>query len=141
MKTQYATAAVALGGRNGTVTVENSPLVFEMASPPEMGGTGKAGANPEQLFAAGYAACFGSALQHAVRVRKLPIPAPAVRAAVGIGRNDEGNYELVVDIVATILGVEQALADELVKEAHAICPYSNATRGNITVTVAAKTKE
>lgn len=141
MKAQYTTTAMALGGRNGTVTVEGSPLKYDMAPPPEMGGMGKEGANPEQLFAAGYAACFGSALQHAVRVRKLPIPAPAVRATVSIGRNDAGNYELAVDIVAAIPGVEQELADELAREAHAICPYSNATRGNITVTVAAITRE
>jgi lipoyl-dependent peroxiredoxin len=138
VKADYKTTAVSKGGRNGMVIVENSALQFDMASPAEMGGTGKTGTNPEQLFAAGYSACFGSALQHAVRVRKLPIPAPMVQATVGIGRNESGGYSLAVDIVATITGVDQALADAIVQEAHAICPYSNATRGNIEVTVTAK---
>jgi osmotically inducible protein OsmC len=138
MQAQYKTTATSVGGRNGTVTVENSDLRFEMASPPEMGYTNKAGVNPEQLFAAGYSACFGSALQHAARVRKLPIPPPTVQATVGIGRNESGNYALAVDIVATISGVDQELADTLVQEANAICPYSNATRGNIDVTAVAK---
>jgi lipoyl-dependent peroxiredoxin len=138
MQAQYKTTAVSVGGRNGTVSVDGSPLRFDMAPPPEMGGLGKTGANPEQLFAAGYSACFGSALQHAVRARKLPIPSPTVQATVGIGKNEAGNFSLAVDIVATIPGVDQALADALVQEAHAICPYSNATRGNIEVTVSAK---
>lgn len=140
MKAQYTTTAYAAGGRNGTVTVENSPLKFDMASPAEMGGQGKVGVNPEQLFAAGYAACFGSALQHVVRVRKLNIPAPDVRATVGIGRNDEGNFELAVDIEAVLPGIDSELAEELAREAHTVCPYSNATRGNIRVTVTAVTK-
>lgn len=140
MQAQYQTKAYSQGGRNGTVRVEGSALSFQMASPPEMGGQGREGANPEQLFAAGYAACFGSALQHAVRVRKLPIPAPDVQVTVGIGRNEAGNYELSADIVAEITGVDQSLADTLAQEAHAICPYSNATRGNIQVTVSARVK-
>lgn len=138
MQVQYRTTAVSAGGRNGTVSVENTPLYFEMASPQEMGGMGKVGTNPEQLFAAGYSACFGSALQHAVRARKLNIPAPTVKVTVGIGRMETGNFGLDVEIVATIPGVEQALADTLVQEAHAICPYSSATRGNIEVAVSAK---
>jgi lipoyl-dependent peroxiredoxin len=137
---QYKTTAISQGGRNGNVSVENSPLKFDMALPTEMGGTGKTGVNPEQLFAAGYSACFGSAMQHVVRVRKLPIPAPEVQVTVGIGKNEAGQNILAVDIVATITGVDQALADTLVQEAHAICPYSNATRGNIDVTVTAKVK-
>lgn len=140
MKAQYTATAVSSGGRNGTVKVTGSPLQFEMAPPPEMGGTGKAGANPEQLFAAGFAACFGSALQHAVRVRKLPVPAPDVQVTVGIGRDEAGAYQLSADIVATILGVDQATADALAQEANAVCPYSNATRGNIQATVSARTK-
>jgi lipoyl-dependent peroxiredoxin len=138
MKAQYTTTAISKGGRNGSVQVLNSPLQFEMALPPEMGGTGKVGVNPEQLFAAGFASCFGSALQHAVRVRKLPIPAPDVQLTIGIGRNDEGNFELAADIVAIIPGVDQALADTLAQEASAVCPYTNATRGNIQVTITAR---
>jgi lipoyl-dependent peroxiredoxin len=140
MQAQYTTTAISSGGRNGSVKVLNSPLQFEMALPPEMGGIGKTGVNPEQLFAAGFAACFGSALQHAVRVRKLPIPAPDVQLTIGISRNESGNYELAADIVATISGVDQAMADTLLQEANAVCPYSNATKGNIRVTLLAQLK-
>jgi lipoyl-dependent peroxiredoxin len=138
MKAQYSTTAISKGGRNGSVQVLDSPLQFEMALPPEMGGTGKVGVNPEQLFAAGFASCFGSALQHAVRVRKLPIPAPDVQLTIGIGRNEAGNFELAADIVAIIPGVDQALADTLAQEASAVCPYTNATRGNIQVNITAR---
>jgi Ohr subfamily peroxiredoxin len=80
----YKTTAVSTGGRDGKVIVENSPLEFEMALPAELGGKKKFGANPEQLFAAGYSACFGSALQHVIRAKKLSIPAPTVQISVGI---------------------------------------------------------
>lgn len=138
MKALYTTTALSTGGRAGKVAVENSPLDFEMAPPAEMGGA-KPGVNPEQLFAAGYAACFGSALQHVIRVRKLNIPAPNVRITVGIDKNDDGYY-LSADIVGIIKDVNQATADDLVNEAHTVCPYSKATRGNIEVTVSAQTE-
>lgn len=135
MNIAYQTTAYSTGGRNGHVRVEGTPIDFEMATPAEMGGNKKEGINPEQLFAAGYAACFGSALQHAVRVRKLNIPAPDVQATVGIGRNDEGNFQLEVALVAIVDTEDAALAESLAQEAHMVCPYSHATRGNITVTV------
>lgn len=137
MKIQYETTAVSTGGRDGRVVVENSPLEFEMAPPAEMGGT-KAGVNPEQLFAAGYSACFGSAVQHVVRVKRLSVQAPSIHVKVGIGRNDAGGYSLAVDITAVFRDVTQETADALVNEAHRVCPYSNATRGNIDVKVAAR---
>lgn len=136
MKALYTTIALSTGGRNGKVAVENSTLEFDMSPPAEMGGA-KPGINPEQLFAAGYAACFGSALQHVIRVRKLNIPAPDVRITVGIDKNEEGHF-LMADIVGIFKDVAQAAADELVSEAHNVCPYSKATRGNIEVTVSAK---
>jgi lipoyl-dependent peroxiredoxin len=138
MKALYKTAAISTGGRSGKVIVEDSSLSFDMSPPKEMGGT-KPGTNPEQLFAAGYSACFGSALQHVIRQRKLPIPAPDVRLTVGINTDDTGGYYLIAEIVAKINGVDIATADELVKEAHTICPYSKATRGNIEVKVSAET--
>ena len=138
MKILYKANAAAVGGRDGQVSVENSPVRFEMASPAELGGTKGVGFNPEQLFAAGYAACFGSALQHVFKVRRLNMAAPEVHAAVGIGRNDAGGYSLAVDITAVFHGIDQAAADALVNEAHQVCPYSNATRGNIDVTVSAR---
>lgn len=137
MKALYTATALSTGGRSGKVTVENSPLEFDMSPPAEMGGT-KPGVNPEQLFAAGYAACFGSALQHVVRVRRLHIPAPDVRLTVGIDRNGSGDYYLSAEIVAIIKGVDQGIADELAREAHTVCPYSRATMGNIEVLVSAK---
>lgn len=141
MDIMYKTTAVSTKGRSGKVVVENSQLEFTMAPPVELGGTPesqKNGVNPEQLFAAGYAACFGSALQHVIREKKLPIPTPVVEATVGIGKNESGGFELAVDIVAVISGLEQAAADDVVNEAHYVCPYSNATRGNIEVKVSAK---
>jgi Ohr subfamily peroxiredoxin len=137
MNIQYKTTAVAVGGRDGIVHVENTPIHFEMAKPAEMGGKKSYGFNPEQLFAAGYAACFGSALQHVLRVRKLNLPVPEVHVTAAIGENDGGN-QLAVDILAVFTGVEQDAADKLVAEAHQICPYSKATRGNIEVNVSAK---
>ncbi|NLE24145.1 MAG: organic hydroperoxide resistance protein [Clostridiaceae bacterium] len=141
MNIMYKTTAVSTKGRSGKVVVENSPLEFSMTPPVEMGGLPEAqqnGVNPEQLFAAGYAACFGSALQHVVREKKLPIPTPGVEVTVGIGKNDGGGFELAVDIVALISGLDQAAADEVVNEAHYVCPYSNATRGNIQVNISAR---
>jgi Ohr subfamily peroxiredoxin len=138
MKTLYKTKAVSVGGRDGQAYVENTPIHFEMALPPELGGAKASGFNPEQLFAAGYAACFGSALQHVFRAHKLTLPPPEVDVTVHIGSNDKGGFQLAVDILATIQGVEQDAAERLALEAHQVCPYSNATRGNIEVNVSAK---
>jgi osmotically inducible protein OsmC len=139
MKILYKTKAVSSGGRdNGKVRIENSPFEFEMTKPSELGGTGKAGANPEQLFAAGYAACFESALMHVARLKDLTLKSTSVAVEVGIGPNGKGGFLLNAAITATISGVDQATADTLVQEAHQVCPYSNATRGNIEVTVSAR---
>jgi len=134
MKALYTTTAKSTGGRSGNVSVNGSTLAFEMTPPAEMGGK-KPGVNPEQLFAAGYAACFGSALQHVVRVRKLHIPTPDVQLTVGIDQDASGGFFLSAEIVGIFKGVEPSLADELVKEAHTVCPYSKATMGNIEVTL------
>ncbi|NLL96549.1 MAG: organic hydroperoxide resistance protein [Clostridiaceae bacterium] len=138
MEVIYKIKAVSTIGRNGKVVVENSALEFEMSPPVEMGGQNNGGANPEQLFAAGYAACFGSALQHVIREKKLPIPTPSVEVTVGIGKDESGGFELTADITGLISGVSQEEADRLVQEAHNVCPYSKATRGNIQVNVSAK---
>lgn len=141
MKILYNTTAISTGGRDGKVVVENSPLEFEMALPAELGGAKKNGANPEQLFAAGYAACFGSALQHVLRAKKMSIQIPSIHLTVGIGRNDDNGFSLAVNIVAVFKDIGQDTAEELVNEAHQVCPYSNATRGNIDVTVLAKVEK
>ena len=138
MNINYKATAYATGGRDGHVRVDDSPIDFEMALPAGLGGKKIEGANPEQLFAAGYAACFGSALQHVIRVRRLRLPPPDVQATVGIGRNDAGNFQLEVEIVAIIDTDDAALADSLTQEAHQVCPYSHATRGNITVTLSGR---
>lgn len=138
MNIDYKTSALSTGGRNGHVRVDGTPIDFEMALPAEMGGGNKKGVNPEQLFAAGYAACFGSALQHAIRARKLKLAPPDVQAEVGIGRNEAGNFQLEVALVAIVDTDDAALAQSLAEEAHMVCPYSHATRGNITVTVSGK---
>ena len=138
MKILYQTTAVAVGGRDGQVSVANVPIKFEMATPPELAGTKGVGFNPEQLFAAGYSACFGSAVQHVLKLRRLTLDPPQVKATVGIGRNDAGGFALAVDMEVTFHGVDQATADDLAAQAHLVCPYSNATRGNIDVHVTAK---
>lgn len=138
MDIMYTTKAVSSKGRSGKVIVENSTLEFEMSAPIEMGGQQGNGVNPEQLFAAGYAACFGSALQHVIREKKLRIPTPDVEVTVGIGKNEAGGFELTADITAIISGVNETEADKIAQEAHYVCPYSNATRGNIQVNVSAK---
>ena len=140
MRILYQTKAVSTGGRDGQVTVEGSPLHFDMATPAELGGTKGAGVNPEQLFAAGYSACFGSAIQHVYKVKRLTFAPPDVHTTVGIGRNEAGGFSLAVEIQAVFTGVDQATADAVVAEAHQVCPYSNATRGNIDVTVSATVK-
>ena len=134
----YETSAVSTGGRDGKVVVENSPLKFEMALPSEIGGKKIAGVNPEQLFAAGYSACFGSSMQFAIRNKKISIPDPTVKITVGMGKNDAGGFALSVEIVATLYGIDQELADAILKEAHNICPYSNAIKGNVEVSLIAK---
>lgn len=140
MNIVYQTKAVSTGGRDGHVQVQNSPLSFDMAVPKEMGGNKAEGVNPEQLFAAGYSACFGSALQHVIRVKKLHMASPDVHVTVGIGTNDEGGFFLAVEILAVFTGIDQDTADRLANEAHQVCPYSKATRGNIEVTVTAQVR-
>lgn len=138
MKILYTTKAISEGGRDGSVIVENSPMKFEMAPPSELGGSGKSGTNPEQLFAAGYSACFGSAMQLVANRKKITPKSTSIAVEVGIGSNHKGGFSLAVSIVATFSGIDQAAADMLVQEAHNVCPYSNAVKGNIDVTVSAK---
>ena len=102
--------------------------------PKEMGGAGGA-PNPELLFAAGYAACFHSALQAVARAQKVAIDGSSVGSRVGIGSNGQGGFGLAVELEVNIPGVDPAVAQQLADAAHQVCPYSNATRGNIEVTV------
>jgi lipoyl-dependent peroxiredoxin len=107
--------------------------------PKELGGSGRQPAtNPEQLFAAGYAACFENALLRAARERKLPAPETSVTASVGIGRIEKGRFGLTVDLRVSMPGLDRAQAEELARIAHEeICPYSRAERGNVEVSLGA----
>jgi len=136
MKVICHAEALATGeGRNGHVRSTDGRVELDVAVPKEMGGSGD-GSNPEQLFAAGYAACFHSALLGVARQRKVSVADSAIGASVSIGPLDAGGYTLAVHLEASLPGVERAVAQELVEAAHQVCPYSNATRGNIDVTVA-----
>jgi Ohr subfamily peroxiredoxin len=135
MSSVYTATATATGdGRNGHARSSDGVIDVDLAIPKEMGGTGGA-TNPEQLFAAGYAACFLSALKLVARQQQAPIVDAGVTAEVGIGPNGEGGFGLEVALHVELGGVEQAVAERLVEAAHQVCPYSNATRGNVPVTL------
>ena len=136
MNVVYTAAAHATGdGRNGHARSEDGILDIDMRVPKEMGGAGGA-ANPEMLFAAGYAACFHSALKVVGRQDKLNVDGSEVIASVGIGQLDNGGFGLAVDLKVSVPNVaDRAAAEALVAKAHQVCPYSNATRGNIPVTL------
>ena len=133
MNVLYTAAALSTGdGRNGHVTSSDGFVDLDLATPKEMGGEGGA-SNPEELFAAGYAACFHSALKGVAKRQNLTITESAVAAEVGLGRREDGGFGLTVALHVELGGVDQATADELVAAAHQVCPYSDATRGNVDV--------
>ncbi|RYY18350.1 MAG: organic hydroperoxide resistance protein [Cytophagaceae bacterium] len=135
----YTATAKATGGRDGRAVSSDHAIDLPLSTPKEMGGPGKAGAtNPEQLFAAGYAACFDGALNLVARLEKTPISGSTIEAAVSFGK-DGDNYGLAVDMHVNIPGLSQAQAEELVAKAHQVCPYSRATRGNIEVNLSTTT--
>lgn len=130
----YSTSATATGGRDGQSATTDGAFAVKLATPKEMGGAGGVGNNPEQLFAAGYAACFLGATKFVAAQSKQTIPVDAtVTATVGIGQRSEGGFGLTVALAITLPGMERATAEALVAKAHQICPYSNATRNNIDV--------
>ena len=134
----YTTKVTAVGGRSGTVKSEDGILDLTLAMPKELGGKGGA-TNPEQLFAAGYAACFHGALKLVAGKQKVSFTDSAVTAEVGIGPNDAGGFALEVTLRVELGGIEQSAAEALVEAAHQVCPYSNATRGNVPVTLEVET--
>lgn len=132
---KYTTSAKASGGgRNGLAGLENGQLTVTMASPKELGGSGL-GHNPEELFATGYAACYLGAMRFAASSEKLgTVPDSAtVKAEVGIGPRSDGGFGLKVKLVVSLPGLERSVAEKIVERGHFICPYSNATKGNIEV--------
>ncbi len=130
----YTASAISTGGRDGRVKTEDGTLDLAIAAPKALGGSGLAGTNPEQLFAAGYSACFGSAVAHVARAQKLTTGPFNIAAKVAIGPV-AGVYGLAVELVATFPEMPREQAEALVNAAHQVCPYSNATRGNIVVDV------
>lgn len=129
----YTATATAWGGREGRAASEDGVLDLELAVPKEMGGPGGDKTNPEQLFATGYAACFHGALKLVASREKVDASESAVSVTVGIEPNDAGGFQLSAKIEAEIAGVDEATVQKLVEMAHQVCPYSNATRGNMPV--------
>lgn len=130
----YQAHATATGGRDGTVRSSDGLLDLKLSVPREMGGAG-GGVNPEQLFAAGYSACFIGAMKFVAGLQKVAMPADAsINATVGIGKIPAG-FGIEVQMVVNLPGMDRAVAQALVNKAHEVCPYSNATRGNIEVSI------
>jgi osmotically inducible protein OsmC len=135
MKTLYTAEALATGeGRDGHGRSSDGRLDFDLAVPKEMGGSGN-GTNPEQLFAVGYAACFHSALRLVGRQDKVDVSDSSVGARVSLGQLDNGGFGLAVELEVTLPNVDAETARKVTEKAHRVCPYSNATRGNIDVTL------
>jgi Ohr subfamily peroxiredoxin len=138
MKTLYTAVATAHGGREGHVTSDDGMLDLELRMPKALGGPGGAGSNPEQLFAAGYAACFESALRVAARREKKALQDARITAQVSLSAADNGRYVLSVELRAHVDGLFLEETRALMEAAHEVCPYSNATRGNIDVKLVAE---
>lgn len=129
----YRTSVESTGGRDGSSKAADGSLELKLSTPRELGGAGGDGTNPEQLFAAGYSACFIGAMKFVAARDKLPISkTPSVKATVGIGPIATG-FGIEVDLEVSLPGIERDAAQELVNRAHVVCPYSNATKGNIDV--------
>ncbi|MHB1056377.1 MAG: organic hydroperoxide resistance protein [Rhodanobacter sp.] len=134
-KVLYRSKATATGGRDGRAVSSDNVLDIKLATPKELGGAGGDGTNPEQLFAAGYSACFLGAMKFVAAQQKLQLPADTqVTGQVGIGQIPTG-FGIEVELTISIPGLPRADAEALVQKAHIVCPYSNATRGNIDVTL------
>ena len=133
-KVLYQAHATSTGGRDGTSRTSDGSLDVKLAVPKEMGGPG-GGVNPEQLFAAGYSACFIGAMKFVAGTEKIAIPAnTSIAATVGIGQIPQG-FGIEVQLAVSVPGMDRAAAQALIDKAHQVCPYSNATRGNIEVTI------
>lgn len=130
----YETRAKATGGRDGAAETLSGSFKVTLSTPKELGGAGGTGNNPEELFAAGYAACFIGAMKFVGGQEKIAVPADAaVTSTVGIGPRAEGGFGLTVALEVSLPGLDKAAAEDLVAKAHQVCPYSNATRNNIDV--------
>lgn len=138
MKTLYTATVSVHGGREGRAQSDDGVLDLDLRIPKGMGGPGGAGSNPEQLFAAGYAACFESALRFTARAQKKPLQDARITAQVSLNTTDTGKFVLGVELRGHIDGVSVDETRALMAAAHETCPYSNATRGNIEVKLIAE---
>ena len=136
MQVLYTANATATGGRDGRAVSSDNQLSVKLTTPKELGGAGGEGTNPEQMFAAGYSACFIGAMKFVAAAQKISLPADtSINGLVGIGPNGKGGFGLEVTLNVSLPGMERSAAEALVHKAHEVCPYSNATRGNIEVTL------
>ncbi|MDY4323095.1 organic hydroperoxide resistance protein [Pectobacterium brasiliense] len=134
-KVLYVAHAQATGGRDGRAVSSDKAVDIKLTTPRELGGAGGEGTNPEQLFAAGYSACFLGAMKFVGAREKIAVPADTtVNGSVGIGAIPTG-FGVEVELQISLPGLDRAVAEDLVQKAHIVCPYSNATRGNIDVTL------
>ncbi|HGO5853876.1 TPA: organic hydroperoxide resistance protein [Mannheimia haemolytica] len=131
MKIFYHTSATATGGRDGRTQVDDGSIGFDLVG--FQNESGKVGTNPEQLFAMGYAACFDSAMNHVAPTLGIKPTKSSTTVAVGIGQKADGAFGLDLDITITVEGISADEAKTLISKAHEVCPYSNATRGNVDV--------
>ncbi|MGA2548875.1 MAG: organic hydroperoxide resistance protein [Burkholderiaceae bacterium] len=134
-KVLYRAQATATGGRDGRAVSSDGVVDVKLTTPKELGGAGAVGTNPEQLFAAGYSACFIGAMKFVAGSEKIKLPAdPSITGLVGIGQIPNG-FGIEVELKISVPGMEKKALEELVHKAHQVCPYSNATRGNVEVTL------
>ncbi|UOY91215.1 organic hydroperoxide resistance protein [Ectobacillus sp. JY-23] len=133
MEHLYTAKVTATGGRNGKVVSEDNVINLDVKMPKALGGPGGEATNPEQLFAAGYAACFDSALNLVARTKRVSVGTTEVTAHVSIGKGTDGGFELAAVLEVKVPGVSKEEAEQLVAAAHQVCPYSKATRGNMDV--------
>jgi osmotically inducible protein OsmC len=131
----YKTTFTATGGREGRAVSADGRIVHNLSLPKELGGPGGDGTNPEQLFAAGYAACFESALRLVARMQKIPLKDASITATVSLFKTPDGKYQLGVDLLGKLGDLPKDAAEALMKTAHTVCPYSRATQGNIEVSL------
>ena len=142
IKTLFTAHATATGGRNGHAQADDGLVSVDLSVPKPMGGPGKPDTTtPEHLFAAGYAACLGGAIEFQARQLKIPAKSVDVKSAVSIGQSEDGGFGLAVDLDVTVHGVSQEDAKKVVEAGHAFCPYSKAVKGNVDVTVKATAAE
>ena len=139
IKTLFTAHATSEGGRNGHAQADDGLISVDLSVPKAMGGPGKPNTTtPEHLFAAGYAACLGGAIDYQAKQLKVPVTNIVVKPAVSIGQSDDGGFGLAVAMEVEVAGVSQEDAEKVVEAGHAFCPYSKAIKGNVDVTVSAK---